>query len=91
VTVWRFSARRLRTINQPTRPDARAAGRLVAEQTKPLRPPMAPRANEQRPHCPARKRLCRHADLELDSAVIETNEPSSFPAQCNHALARSKP
>ena len=69
-----LGARRLRTIDQPTRPDACAAGRPVVEQTKPLSAPVAPRANEQRPQCPARKSLCRHADPVLDPAVIETNE-----------------
>ena len=69
-----LGAHRLRTIDQPARPDALATSRPVVEQTKPLSAPMAPRANEQRPHCAARKRLCRHADLVLDPAVIETNE-----------------
>ena len=69
-----LGAHRLRTINQPARPDARATRRNAIEQPKPLSAPVAPRANEHRPHCAARKRLCRHADLVLDPAVIETNE-----------------
>ena len=69
-----LGAHRLRTIDQPARPHALAAGRPVVEQTKPLRPPMASRANEQRPRCATRKRLRRHADLVLDPAVVEPNE-----------------
>ena len=54
----RLGAHRLRTIDQPTRPDAFAAGGLVVEQPKPLRRSIAPWACEPRPEadrkCPDR-------------------------------------
>jgi hypothetical protein len=51
-----FSTCRLRTIDQPARPDALATGGPVVEQTKPLRPPSTPWADEQRPRSAHRRR-----------------------------------
>ena len=69
-----FGAHRLRAIDQTTRPNARATGRVIIEQTKPLGAAITPRADEQRPDRAAGKRLRSYADLVLDPDATETNE-----------------
>src|ERR1700722_7004530 len=69
-----LSACRLRAVDQTARSDTRATRRNAIEQPKPLSARVTLRADEHRPHCPARERLCRYADLVVDLTVIKTNE-----------------
>ena len=76
-----LGAHRLRTINQPARPDARATGRPVIEQPKPLRTSAAPRAYEPRPEAAVWELRHPHADLVFDAIVAK-------PDKRRHSAAR---
>ena len=77
-----LGAHRLRAIDQPARPDALATGRLVVEQTKPLRAPAASWAYE---HRPVWKRPYPDADLVPDPRRRTGHAPSLRPSQSRQA------
>jgi len=66
-----LGAHRLRTIDQPARPDALATGRPVVEQAKPLGAPAAPRACEHGPKAAVPEAPQPDADLVFDAVVAE--------------------
>src|SRR5580704_10970964 len=66
-----LGGRRLLKKKQPTGPDARAAGRLVAEQTKPLCAAVASRAFESRPETIVLEDPHPNANLVFDAVVGE--------------------
>jgi hypothetical protein len=66
-----LGAHRLRTIDQPARPDALAAGRLIVEQPKPLGAPVASRAYEHRPKAAVPEAPQPDADLIFDPIVAK--------------------
>jgi hypothetical protein len=80
-----FSTYRLRTIDQPARPDALTTGGPVVEQTKPPRPPSTPRADEQRP------RSATEDDRPQGAGAMRTCKGKSTlsapPPPAPHALA----
>ena len=65
---------RLRAIDQPSRPDALAAGRLAVEQPKSLRPSVTPRAHELRPEATVCELPHSHADPIFDAIVTESGK-----------------
>jgi hypothetical protein len=66
-----LGAHRLRAIDQPARPDARATRRNAIEKTKPLGAPAAPRAYKHRPKAAVPEAPQRDDDLIFDAVVAE--------------------
>ena len=66
-----LGAHRLRTIDQPARPDAPSTGRLVVDQTKPLGAPSAPWAYKHRPKAAVPEGPQPDADLIFDPIFAE--------------------
>ena len=76
-----LGAHRLRTIDQPARPNAPATSGLAVEQPKPLRAPVAPWAYEARPEAAVLEVPHPHADLVFDAIVAK-------PDKRRHSAAR---
>jgi hypothetical protein len=71
----------LRAIDQPSRPDTLAAGRLAVEQPKPLTSSIAPGAYELRPEAAVHELPHPHADLVFDAIVAEPDKRSHSAAR----------
>ena len=77
-----LGAHRLRAIDQPARPDARATRRNAIEKTKPLGAPAAPRAYKYRPKAAVPEAPQRDDDPDIRRRRRRTGRaPSLCPAQ----------